>query len=85
MHSAKRSAILLERRVPAGLLQWKAARRAHERMRRAISLRSGLRSEMQRAPLAAQLAEVGWMHGIAPDADDALAIVLDDTPQPTPQ
>ena len=68
----------IERRVPVGLPQGKAARRAHERMRRAISLRGGLRGEMQRAPLAAELAEVGRMQGIAPDTGDAPAIVLDD-------
>src|SRR6185369_9111601 len=68
----------VEGRVPAGALQGKAPRRAHERMRRAISLRGRLRGEMQRTSLAAQFAEVGRMRGIAPDTDDALAIVLDD-------
>src|SRR5439155_12259331 len=42
-----------------------AARRANERMRCAETLRGGLRGEMQRAPLAAELAEVRRMIRVA--------------------
>ena len=53
------------------------AARTHAELQRAAP-RAGACGQMQRAALAAQLAEVGRMVGIAAHAGDAAAVVLDD-------
>ena len=68
----------IQRGVPLDRLRCRAARDAPHRLQQPCVQRDGLAgSQVQRAALAAQAAEVGRMLGVAAHCDDAFPLALD--------